>query len=56
MRKYTNRIIVGLLMCLWLTWHLVYEALRFSYAVGENGYVRINGFYIHGTILVDLIL
>ncbi len=56
MKKYINRIIVALLMCLWLTWHLIYEALRFSYSYGDKGYIIINGFFIHGSILIDMIL
>ncbi len=56
MRKCINRIIVAGIMCLWFTWHLVIIAVRSSYAKRQKGYVWVCGFYMHGSILVDIIL
>ncbi len=56
MDKYFNRIIIASLICLWLTWHMLIITVKASYQIGANGYVWIFGFYIHGSILIDLVI
>ena len=55
-RKQINRLLVGGLICLWVSWHLVINSVELSYQYGDGGYVWLCGFLIHGSILIDIIL
>jgi len=50
-RKIINRLLVGILISIWFTYHLVTNA----YYMSETGFVWFCGFLIHGSIMVDLV-
>jgi hypothetical protein len=51
LKKDLNRILVGILISLWFTFHLVTNAFYTS----ETGYVWLCGFRVHGSIIIDMV-
>ncbi len=56
MKKYINRLLIGLNLVLWVTWHLVIIAVKVSHDTGHEGFVWFFGISLQGSIFIDSIL